>query len=134
MQHATELARGGKALQRKSKSATDHDDSMCICFVTVSPRLRRELQQRNDTIRNMEKLALPPIKFYSLRELLGDLLSFAKLDKVSESCNFIEYVRVREKQTGRSIGIDVKEAENEIGGVVLGEFTFRCALYPVLHS
>ena len=118
-------------MQRKSKGARDHDDSMCICFVTVSPRLRRELQQRNDTIRNMEQLALPPIKFYSLRELLDDLLSFAKLDKVSESCSFIQYVRIREMQTGRSIGVDVKEAENEIGGVVLGEFTFRCTLYPV---
>lgn len=100
----------------------------------MSPTLRRELQQRYDTIQNMEQLALPPIKFYSLRELLGDLLSFTKLDNVSESCSFIQYVRIREMQTGRSIGIDAKQAENEIGGVVLGEFTFRCTLYPVLHS
>ena len=60
----------------------------------------------------MEKVALPTIKFYSLRELLGDLLSFAKSDKyVSASCTFIEYVNSRKSHVG--IGVDTKEAESK---------------------
>lgn len=81
--------------------------------MTVSPRLRRELAQRYSSIEKMEKVALPAISFYSLRELLRDLLSFVKLEDISESCAFMNYVRDQEAKSHMSIGVDSKEAESK---------------------
>jgi hypothetical protein len=59
-----------------------------ICFITVSPRLRQELQRRYKEIEDIEKVALPPILFYSLHDLLDSLLQDVD---VSSACNFLQY-------------------------------------------
>ena len=116
-QHAVAYAQNG---------SIDDNEGKCICFVTVSPRLRRELHGRYNNIERLEKVALPTIKFYSLRELLGDLLSFTKLGiDESESCTFIEYVNIQEKKSHASIAVDTKETESK-SSCIFYDCTYKC--------
>ena len=100
------------------KCATPSSDMIAAhCFVCrpllVSPRLRQEMDTRYSNVRKMETSHLPPIKFYSLLELLGDLLSFIKMGhiKVSELCRFADYVNARKSH--EHLLADAKEAESE---------------------
>lgn len=74
--------------------------------------MRKELKERYDTVKKMEKSSLPPIKFYSLRELLSDLVTYTKLGvDLSQSCTFTQYVNNQKSHEG--FGVDVKEAESK---------------------
>lgn len=88
--------------------------------MTVSPRLRRELNQRYDGIASLETTSLPPIQFFSLRELIGQLVRYkdpSLSEKIginlSETCTFIEYIDAKAIETYERSGVDTKEAESE---------------------
>lgn len=61
-------------LQHAVYHAAYDDTSRASCFVTVSPRLRNELEQRYDSINKVENHSLPPTLFFSFSSLLEQLL------------------------------------------------------------
>lgn len=91
-----------------------------ICFVTVSPRLRKELDRRYHEIEAIEKIVLPPVCFFSFRELLDGLLAFKGVSdmRVSDACNFFDYVHSRTSHS--PLTAEESLIENEIGGVIMG--------------
>lgn len=86
-----------------------------ICFVTVSPRLRQELQRRYKEIEDIAKVVLPPILFYSLSGLLAKLLPDVD---VSAACNFLQYTYTRKSH--EKLAVEPSLVEAEIGGVIVG--------------
>lgn len=104
-----------------------------ICFVTVSPRLRKELARRYNEIEALEKISLPPVKFFSLRELLDGLLQTSNADiKMSDACNFLEYVHSRKSYV--DLVVESSEVENEIGGVIMGSLEAALKKSPLTRD
>ena len=106
------------------------DGKQCICFVTVSPTLRKKLAEKYEEVIELEEVALPPIQFYSLRELLSELVQYTRLgldlsprDRSMSECSFLEYINELSKKSHLGIAVDVREAENEICGVILGSLS-----------
>lgn len=108
----------------------DGNDTRASCFVTVSPRLRRQLLQKYREMNAAENLCLPPTNFYSLEELMDGLLEqsgvmeeFKKLDK----CRFLGFVQVR--KSVKASQVDPHLVENEVGGVISGsvDAAVQCA-------
>jgi hypothetical protein len=98
-----------------SRRLIDTRPARPICFVTVSPRLRQELQRRYEEIEEIEKVVLPPIEFYSLRDLLDKLLHDVD---VSSACNFLQYTCSRKSH--EKLAVEPSLVESEIGGVITG--------------
>jgi hypothetical protein len=98
----------------------DFSDERSACFVTVSPRLCRQLYLKYDEMNKTENLSLPPTVFFSFRELLTRLLEMRGIKDFEEldSCRFLGYVNAR--RSHEQIPIDPVLAENEVGGVITG--------------
>eukprot|EP00804_Cyclotella_cryptica_P026502 CCRYP_008149-RB/>CCRYP_008149-RB protein AED:0.03 eAED:0.03 QI:2292/1/1/1/0.86/0.83/24/285/2253 len=96
-----------------------HAEAKSICFVTVSLRLRNELNKRYHAIEEMERISLPHVSFFSLQKILEELvLSLRSSIKIAEVCSFREFVHSRIEHS--ALPVDIIEAENEISGVILG--------------
>jgi hypothetical protein len=91
-----------------------------ILFVTVSPRLKKDLTQRFEEIKTVEDVNLPQIMFLSLNELLSGLLHVANMKDVSlwEGSAFLDYVNTRKSHS--RLAVEPSLVENEIGGVIVG--------------
>lgn len=91
-----------------------------ICFVTVSPRLSQNLQKRYSEVEKIERIKLPPIAFFSFRELLDNLLRMHAISdfETSSVCNFFEYANSR--RSHKKMEVEMSLADNEIGGCILG--------------
>ena len=91
-----------------------------ILFVTVSPRLKKDLTQRFEEIKTVEDVNLPQIMFLSLNELLSGLLDVANMKDVSlwEGSAFLDYVNTRKSHS--RLAVEPSLVENEIGGVIVG--------------
>jgi hypothetical protein len=98
----------------------DFNDKRSACFVTVSPRLCRQLYLKYDEMNKNENLSLPPTVFFSFKELLTRLLEMGGIKDFEEldPCRFIGYVNAR--RSHEQIPIDPVLAENEVGGVITG--------------
>lgn len=102
-----------------------NDDTKSICFVTVSPRLRKELEKRYNDIALIERVSLPDVRFFSLRELLDGLLKMIGSNITMQSaCTFRQHVNNRTAYG--DLTVDISEAENEISGVILGSLVSDC--------
>jgi hypothetical protein len=91
-----------------------------ILFVTVSPRLKKELTQRFEEIKSVEDVNLPQIMFLSLNELLSGLLHVANVKDASlwDGSAFLDYVNARKSHS--CLAVEPSLVENEIGGVIVG--------------
>lgn len=100
--------------------ATDSSFIQPILFVTVSPRLKKELTQRFDEIKNVEDAHLPQIMFLSLNELLAGLLHLTNTNDISlwGGSAFLDYVNARKSH--KCLAVEPSLVENEIGGVIVG--------------
>jgi hypothetical protein len=76
-----------------------------ICFVTVSPKLRQELQRRYNEVKEISQIELPPILFLSFRDFLGELLRLNRITNmtVSSACTYLEYVHSKRSHEKLSI-------------------------------
>lgn len=108
----------------------DTSDDRAACFVTVSPRLRRQLLQTYRKMNEAANLSLPPTNFYSLEELLNGLLEqsgagecFKSMDK----CRFLGFVQSRNSY--EQSRVEPHMVENEVGGVICGSIdaALQCA-------
>jgi hypothetical protein len=99
-----------------------------ICFITVSPRLRQELQRRYKEVEDIEKVALPPILFFSLQSLLDNLLHGMDVN-VSYTCNFLQYTLSRKSHD--KLAVEPSLAESEIGGVIAGSLRVATKAAPL---
>lgn len=112
----------GKTLVLLQHAAFYHrvSDSRPACFVTVSPRLRNELEERYQELTPIHGAGLPETKFFSFRDFISGLLSHYNIleFEAKEKCTFQGYImsrRSHEKTT-----IEAHLLENEIGGVIMG--------------
>ncbi len=101
-----------------SNSRSYTHEASITCFVTVSRRLCAELRKRYDDLCGMA--TLPPCKFFTLLELISDLLVAVdkKENMMERACSFADYCRTHNSYE-RSI-IEQSLVENEIGGVIMG--------------
>jgi len=83
------------------------------CFITVSSRLRAELERRHLEIQNAARKRLPLCRFFTLKEILE------KLSKRRVNCSFEHYAFSCKSHVG--FKIDITLLHNEIGGVILGK-------------
>ena len=89
-------------------------------FITVSPRLRNELEQKYEELTPIHGVGLPKTKFYSFSNFTSELLSYYQiLDfKGRVSCTFHGYIHSR--RSYEKLTLEPHLLENEIGGVILG--------------
>jgi hypothetical protein len=119
-QHAVRYARGlvdeNSAFQNMAP----------ICFITVSPRLREELQRRFEEVEAMHHIDLPPIQFFSFQALLSRLLQMNRFTDMwtDRACSFLQYLN--ERRSYAKLTVEQSLVENEIGGVIVG--SLRSAL------
>jgi hypothetical protein len=98
-----------------SNSRSSENEFHLTCFVTVSRRLRTELSKRYEDLRGLE--VLPPCKFFSLVELISDLLLMTG-ERMDDECSFGDYFCAQKSHVRTSV--EESLAENEIGGVIMG--------------
>lgn len=105
---------------RSSRGSVAADSNNPICFVTVSPRLARHLQNRYRAIQKMNGDPICKIVFYALTDLLNALAQVAGLETVrgKSTCCYTYYANQRTSH--EPIPIDKGLVENEIGGVIVG--------------
>ncbi len=99
---------------------TRMDQSRPACFVTVSPKLKEELNKKYLELRPILFDGLRPTEFFSFRELLYSLLHLTGIDAFCDKsiCTFDGYIG--EKNSYQRCTIEPQEVENEIGGVIMG--------------
>ena len=91
-------------------------------MVTVSQKLCRELNARYDEVAKIEDASLPPIKVFSFRELIDDLVKYSKLELGTKVlCTFIQYMNDEKFYDG--VGVDLQEAESKYSRIVYDCFT-----------
>jgi hypothetical protein len=90
------------------------------CFLTVSPRLCRQLKQKYDEMQALENQTLPPVHFYAFHSFLDQLLSYARISDFTQSskCRFEAFDQSRTSH--KQLNVDPTLVENEIGGVIMG--------------
>jgi hypothetical protein len=106
-----------------SRRLAGDDRQKSICFITVSPKLRQELQRRYEEVQAMYEIQLVPILFFSFGDFLERLLqTFSKYEvsdvDVDDTATFLQYLRERRNQS--ALRREQSLIENEIGGVILG--------------
>lgn len=109
-------------LQHAAYHADDADERPS-CFLTVSPRLSRQLSQTYKKMNLLDNLSLPPTRFYSLDELLLELLSISGADpnfKDMAKCRFLGFSQSRSPYSHTGTQIESHLIEDEIGGVICG--------------
>lgn len=101
-----------------------------IAFITVSPRLRKELRKRYEEVENIETSRLPSIEFFSLAELLDALEGMTKSSlQMKDASRYLEYYYQRTDYSG--IPVEPAEVENEIGGVICGSLEAAVQKQPL---
>lgn len=89
-------------------------------FITVSPRLRNELEQKYEELTPIHGAGLPKTKFFSFRDFIVELLSHYNIPDFEErdKCTFQGYIVSR--RSHEKLVIEPHLLENEIGGVIMG--------------
>jgi hypothetical protein len=97
-----------------------YNDNRPACFVTVSHRLKNELQKKYDELTPIQGNGLPKTYFFTFRELLLSLLEHMKIPDFENSdlCTFTGYLLSRKSHD--KLRIEPQLIENEIGGVITG--------------
>jgi hypothetical protein len=97
-----------------------YTDSRPACFVTVSHRLKSELEKKYDEMTQIQGNGLPKTCFFTFRELLFRLLDHMKISDFGNSdiCTFTGYLLSRKSYD--KLRIEPQLIENEIGGVITG--------------
>ena len=113
------------AYTRQSLSTFEHIHGTTqvkpTCFITVSPRLKKELSRRYYEIEKLEKMSLPLVKFFSLQEIIDGLISITKLNATRKRSHFVSYRQhTHERKSHVGIAMEHSEIENEICGVIVG--------------
>jgi tetratricopeptide (TPR) repeat protein len=143
--HQEKIARSCPPLIVESRSGTgktlvllqhaayhaDFSDERSACFVTVSPRLCRQLYLKYDEMNRIENLSLPPTVFFSFRELLTRLLEMRGIKDFEDldPCRFLGYVNAR--RSHEQISVDPILVENEVGGVITGSLDAAEQRHPL---
>jgi AAA domain/Uncharacterized conserved protein (DUF2075) len=99
---------------------SDLSDKRPACFMTVSHRLRNELEQRYKDIDQMENLRLPPTIFVTFDQLLLELLNMRHISVFKEKtrCTYVGFEG--SKTSFERTLVEPHLVENEIGGVIHG--------------
>ncbi|KAL7557642.1 hypothetical protein ACA910_001246 [Epithemia clementina (nom. ined.)] len=112
----------GKTLVLLQHAAYHGDklDKKPACFVTVSRRLRNELESRYKQINAAENLNLPDTVFFTFLQLLKELVLQRSIRDFEEKghCTYLGYLQERKSFT--KIRVEAHLVENEIGGVICG--------------
>jgi len=123
------------ALLQHAAYHADTFDERSALFVTVSPRLRRQLHQKFEELNDAANLQLPPTSFYCFGAFIDKLVtycgvgsSFAGKDK----CRFLAYVESRTSHHASET--DALLVENEIAGVISGSVTAAQQGAPLSRS
>ena len=97
-----------------------YTDSRPACFVTVSHRLKSELEKKYDELNPIQGNLLPKTYFFTFRELLFELLDHMQISdfKNGDMCTFTGYLLSRKSHD--KLRIEPQLIENEIGGVITG--------------
>ena len=105
-----------------------------ICFITVSPNLKRELERRFQEVQELNQIALPPILFFSFRDFIDRLVGAKQIMTFKEqsACKFLEYVNARKSY--KKLDAEQNLIENEIGGVILGSLEAALTKEPLTQS
>ena len=106
-------------------------DKRPACFVTVSRRLRNELESRYKQVNQAENLQLPDTLFFTLSQLLEDLLQVRNIHDFDQKhrCTYLGYVEERRSYT--KIKVEAHLVENEIGGVISGSLVAATQRKPL---
>ncbi|CAB9498814.1 polymerase alpha-associated DNA helicase A [Seminavis robusta] len=110
-------------------SLSDYEESTSvpsILFVTVSPTLGKELRERYESVCRISQLPMPPIAFFSFRDLLQHLFRRYHVYDVivSSACSFRHFYYSRTSH--QELALELSLIENEIGGVILGALQAAC--------
>jgi Uncharacterized conserved protein (DUF2075) len=99
---------------------SDLDDRRPACFITVSHRLRNQLEQRYKDIDQMENLRLPPTVFVTFDQLLLELLNMRRISVFTNKtrCTYVGFDG--SKTSYERTVVEPHLVENEIGGVISG--------------
>jgi len=112
----------GKTLVLLQHAAFYHrtGDPRPACFITVSPRLRNELEQRYEELIPIHGAGLPKTKFFSFQDFIASILSHLSIGDFIEKvrCTFKGFTVAR--RSHRKLDIEAHLLENEIGGVIMG--------------
>jgi AAA domain len=112
----------GKTLVLLQHAAFYHraSDTRPACFITVSPRLRNELEQRYEELTPIHGAGLPKTRFFSFRDFITGLLSHFSIEDFDDKdkCTFQGYTMAR--RSHKKLDIEAHLLENEIGGVIMG--------------
>ena len=92
-----------------------------ICFLTVSPKLKNELERRFRDVQEMDHAVLPPISFFSFIDLIERLVDTHGIPMRPPFCKFLEYAASR--RSHKKMPLDLTLIGNEIGGVILGSLS-----------
>jgi len=109
------------ALLQHAANHCDLTDKRAACFITVSPRLRRQLHQKYDELNTAANLQLPATSFYSFNDLIARLVKYAGAGSTFEGSDKCHFLAFSETQTShKANSMDPHLVENEIGGVISG--------------
>ena len=109
------------ALLQHAAYHADTTDKRSACFVTVSPRLRRQLYQKYEELNATANLQLPPTSFFSFEDFIGRLVKYSRVGISFDGmvkCRFLAFVE--SQISHRASKMDPHLVENEIGGVITG--------------
>ena len=99
---------------------TRQDPHRQACFVTVSPRLKDELQKKYDELRPVLFAGLPPTAFFTFRSLLDELVDVFGIKEFEgrDICTLGGFYAA--KTSHNHLAMDPQIVQNEIGGVIMG--------------
>lgn len=105
-------------LQRAAYHADTFDERSAL-FVTVSPRLRRQLHQKFEELNDAANLQLPPTSFYCFGAFIDELVKYCGVGSSftgKDKCRCLAYVESRTSH--HASATDALLVENEIAGVI----------------
>jgi Rad3-related DNA helicase len=112
----------GKTLVLLQHAAFYHrtGDPRPACFITVSPRLRNELEQRYEELIPIHGAGLPKTKFFSFQDFIASILSHLSIGDFIEKDKATFQGFTVARRSHRKLDIEAHLLENEIGGVIMG--------------
>jgi hypothetical protein len=100
-------------------------------FVTVSPRLKNELETKYEELTPIHGVGLPKTKFYAFRGFVQLLLTHLQVNDYDDQtiCTFRGYTNSR--RSHESLKVEASLVENEIGGVIMGSLIAAVQTKPL---
>lgn len=103
-------------------------------FITMSPRLKNELESKYEELTPIHGVGLPKTQFYSFQAFLQLLLTHLKVPdyEAKTICTFKGFLKSR--RSHERVMVEASLLENEIGGVIMGSLAAGVQMHPLTRD